>query len=248
MFTNLLIAAAGLVAPLALGFFPQVRLPAIVLEIVLGIVIGPSGLGWVKPDAPVSILALMGLAFLLFLSGLEIDVDRLRGRIVKLTALGFAVSFTIAILIGIGLHAGGFVKSPLFVAIVLVAPPPRQHLVGDFSRPDRRSDSARAPRSLGVADRRRQAPPSTFVAPSAIATAMLTSATPRERAESARRRTAGPPPPWRSPHWMRSRASGSSPGTGPGRSCGSLRSGHRARGLDRGTGGHAHAGAQTRPR
>ena len=91
------------------------------LEIVLGIVIGPSGLGWVKPDAPVSILALIGLAFLLFLSGLEIDVERLRGPIVKLAALGFAVSFVIAILIGIGLHAGGFVKSPLFVAIVLVA-------------------------------------------------------------------------------------------------------------------------------
>jgi Kef-type K+ transport system membrane component KefB len=109
MFTNLLIVvAAGLLAPLALGFFPRVRLPAIVLEIVLGIVIGPAGLGWVKPDPPVSILALVGLAFLLFLSGLEIDVERLRGRIVRLTALGFAVSFAIAILIGIGLGAGGF--------------------------------------------------------------------------------------------------------------------------------------------
>jgi NhaP-type Na+/H+ or K+/H+ antiporter len=48
MFTNLfIVVAAGLLAPLALGFFPRVRLPAIVLEIVLGIVIGPSGLGWV---------------------------------------------------------------------------------------------------------------------------------------------------------------------------------------------------------
>jgi len=122
MFTNLLIVVAvGLLAPLALGFFPRVRLPAIVLEIILGILIGPSGLGWVKPDPPVTILALVGLAFLLFLSGLEIDVDRLRGRIATLTALGFAVSFVIAVLIGIGLRAGGFVKSPLFVAIVLVA-------------------------------------------------------------------------------------------------------------------------------
>ena len=121
-FTNLLIVvAAGVLAPLVLGFFPRIRLPAIVLEIVLGIVIGPSGLGWVKPDLPVSILALIGLAFLLFLSGLEIDVERLRGPILKLTAIGFAVSFVIAIVIGIGLHAGGFVKSPLFVAIVLVA-------------------------------------------------------------------------------------------------------------------------------
>jgi hypothetical protein len=52
MLTNLLIVvAAGLLAPLALGFFPRVRLPAIVLETLLGIVIGPSGLGWAKPDA-----------------------------------------------------------------------------------------------------------------------------------------------------------------------------------------------------
>jgi Kef-type K+ transport system membrane component KefB len=121
-FTNLLIVvAAGLLAPLALGFFPRVRLPAIVLEIVLGIAIGPSGLGWVEADLPVSILALIGLAFLLFLSGLEIDLERLRGRILELTAIGFAVSFAIALVVGFCLKAGGFVSSPLFVAIVLVA-------------------------------------------------------------------------------------------------------------------------------
>src|ERR1700759_2800179 len=98
-FTNLLIVVAvALLAPLTLGFFPRFRVPAIVLEIVLGIVIGPSGLGWGKPDLPVSILALVGLAFLLFLSGLEIDVRRLRGRIFKLTAAGFAVSFAVAII------------------------------------------------------------------------------------------------------------------------------------------------------
>src|SRR6201997_5207775 len=52
-FTNLLIVVAvGLIAPLTLGFFPRLRLPAIGLEIVLGIVIGPSGLGWVKRHDP----------------------------------------------------------------------------------------------------------------------------------------------------------------------------------------------------
>ena len=121
-FTNLLIVvAAGLLAPLALGFFPRVRLPPIVLELVLGIVIGPSVLGWVKPDLPVSILALVGLAFLLFLSGLEVDLERVRGRILRLTSIGFAVSFAIAIVLGLALDAGGFVGSPLFLAIVLVA-------------------------------------------------------------------------------------------------------------------------------
>jgi Kef-type K+ transport system membrane component KefB len=121
-YANLLIVVTiGLLAPLALGFFPRFRLPAIVLELVLGIVIGPSGLGWAKPDLPVSILALIGPAFLLFLSGLEIDVERLQGPVLKLTTIGFALSFAIAITLGLGLKAGGFVKSPLFVAIVLAA-------------------------------------------------------------------------------------------------------------------------------
>jgi Kef-type K+ transport system membrane component KefB len=121
-FTNLLIVVAvGLVAPLALGFLPRLRLPAVVLEIVLGIVVGPSGLGWAKPDPPVTTLSTIGLAFLLFLAGLEVDTRRLRGRVVKLTGLGFVVSIAIALLIGFGLEAGGFVKSPLFVAIVLSA-------------------------------------------------------------------------------------------------------------------------------
>jgi Kef-type K+ transport system membrane component KefB len=121
-YTNLLIVAAvGLLAPLALGFFPKLRLPAVVLELVLGIVIGPSGLRWAKPDLPVSIFALVGLAFLLFLSGLEIEVERLRGRVLRLTAIGFALSFVTAVILGVGLKTGGLVKSPLFVATVLAA-------------------------------------------------------------------------------------------------------------------------------
>src|SRR5215469_1391015 len=106
-FTNLLIvAAAGLLAPLALGFFPRLRVPAIVLEILLGIVLGPAVLGWVKPDLPVTILALVGLAFLLFLAGLEFDVERLGGRFLSVAAAGFAVSFAIAVVLGLGLKAG----------------------------------------------------------------------------------------------------------------------------------------------
>jgi Kef-type K+ transport system membrane component KefB len=121
-FTNLLIVVAvAFGANLALGFVPRVRLPAIVLEIVLGIVIGPSGLGWVTVDEPVTILSLVGLAFLLFLAGLEIDVQRLRGRVLRVTALGFAVSFGVGLIAGLALQAGGFVKSPLFIAIVLVS-------------------------------------------------------------------------------------------------------------------------------
>jgi Kef-type K+ transport system membrane component KefB len=121
-FTNLLVVVAvAFLAPLALGLAPRLRMPAVVLEIVLGIAIGPSGLGWVTVDEPVSILALIGLAFLLFLAGLEIDVSRLRGQVLRITLLGFVVSLVIGVVAGLGFHAAGLVRSPLFIAIVLVS-------------------------------------------------------------------------------------------------------------------------------
>lgn len=116
-----IVAAVALGVPLALGLFPQLRLPAIVLEIVLGIVIGPQVLGWVSIDTPIQVLSLLGLAFLLFLAGLEVEYDRLRGRLLRLTALGYAISFGLALVIGLALDAGGLVRSPLLVAIMLSA-------------------------------------------------------------------------------------------------------------------------------
>jgi Kef-type K+ transport system membrane component KefB len=92
-----------------------------VLEIVLGIVIGPEVLGWVSIDTPIQVLSLLGLAFLLFLAGLEVEYERFRGRLLRLTALGYAISFGLALLIGLGLHAGGLVKSPLLIGIALSA-------------------------------------------------------------------------------------------------------------------------------
>ena len=121
-FGNLLIVVAlAFLVPLALGFAPGVRLPAVVLEIVAGIVVGPSVLGWVEVDGPVGVLAVIGLAFVLFLAGLEIDVRELRGRPLRLAALGFGLSFAIAVAAGLGLHAAGLAGSSLFVAIVLTA-------------------------------------------------------------------------------------------------------------------------------
>jgi Kef-type K+ transport system membrane component KefB len=110
-----------LAAPLALGFFPRVRLPAIVLEIVLGIVIGPQVLGWVSIDTPIQVMSLLGLAFLLLLAGLEVEYERFRGHLLRLTAIGYAISFALALLIGLGLHAAGLVKSPLLIGIALSA-------------------------------------------------------------------------------------------------------------------------------
>ena len=91
------------------------------LEIVAGIVVGPAVLGWVHVDDPVRVFSTVGLAYLLFLAGLEIDFSRLRGRVLRLAALAFGASLLIAVLVGIALQAGGLAKQPVFVAIVLSA-------------------------------------------------------------------------------------------------------------------------------
>ena len=97
------VAAVAVAAPLALSL-TRVALPAIVLEILLGIVVGPHVLGWATVDEPVAVMSRIGLAFLLLLAGLEIDFDRIRGRLLRLTALGYLVSFVLALVVGYGLR------------------------------------------------------------------------------------------------------------------------------------------------
>lgn len=121
-FTNLLIVVAvAFAVPFTLGLLPRVRLPAVVLELVLGIVIGPAVLGWVEIDETISVVALIGLVFLLFLAGLEIEFEHLRGRTLKLTGLAWIASFAIAVAIAYALKAGGLVQTPLLVAVILSA-------------------------------------------------------------------------------------------------------------------------------
>lgn len=121
-FTSLLLVTiVAFLAPLILGLLPIRGLPDVVLEIVIGIVIGPSVLGWARIDLPIQILSLLGLAFLLFLSGLEVDLSRLRGRLLLIVGAGFLFSFVLALLVGYGLFVNGQVKSPLLIAVILSA-------------------------------------------------------------------------------------------------------------------------------
>jgi Kef-type K+ transport system membrane component KefB len=108
-------------APLALGFVPSLRLPSVVLEIVLGILIGPAVLGWVEIDEPVEVFSLIGLAFLLFLAGLEIDLGALRGKLLRQAGEGFAISIGLALLAALVLWAAGIVDSPILIAVILAS-------------------------------------------------------------------------------------------------------------------------------
>jgi Kef-type K+ transport system membrane component KefB len=116
-----IVAAVAFVAPLALGLAPAVRLPAVVLEIVLGIAIGPDALAWVHVDRPIEVMSLLGLAFLLLLAGLEVEFDQLRGRLLRVAGIGFLVSFALAVAAGLALDGAGLTQAPLLIAIMLSA-------------------------------------------------------------------------------------------------------------------------------
>jgi Kef-type K+ transport system membrane component KefB len=121
-FENLLVIFGVAVAvPLLLGGAPRLRIPSVVLEILVGVLIGPGVLGWVEVDLPVQILAVFGLAFLLFLAGLEIDLGRLRGRVLRLAMLGYLITVLLGIGVGAATAAAGWVRSPVLLAITLSA-------------------------------------------------------------------------------------------------------------------------------
>ena len=68
----MLVVGLAFLVPVLLARFP--RVPVVVGEILAGIIIGPSLLGLVHGDEPtLELLAEIGFAFLMFLSGLEID-------------------------------------------------------------------------------------------------------------------------------------------------------------------------------
>ncbi|HEY8058625.1 MAG TPA: cation:proton antiporter [Acidimicrobiales bacterium] len=121
-FTDLaLVMAVAFVTPLVLGLLPRSPVPSVVVEVLLGIIVGPSVLGWVEADEVVRIVAVVGLAFLLFLAGLELDLRHLQGPVLRRGLSGFALSLGLALLAGLVLDAAGLVDDPLLAATILTA-------------------------------------------------------------------------------------------------------------------------------
>jgi Kef-type K+ transport system membrane component KefB len=113
----ILIAAA--LAPLLVDLPSRLRFPAVVAEITLGILIGPQVLGFAEPDGVVEFLSTVGLAFLFFLGGLEVDFERIRGLPAKLGGYGWLISLALGLAIAFVLEEIGFVLSTELVGIAL---------------------------------------------------------------------------------------------------------------------------------
>ena len=114
------VAAVAVFVPLAIRFL-RLPVPDAVGLLLVGTVMGPGVLGWARPDPSVDVLSMVGLAFLLLLAGLEIDVRRLSATVVVRALWAFALSFAIALAVGFGLAAFDVVRSPSLVAAALCA-------------------------------------------------------------------------------------------------------------------------------
>jgi Kef-type K+ transport system membrane component KefB len=116
----LLILTVAVVAPLVCEWTPWIRLPLVVMEIGLGVLIGPHVLDWATAESPVlQVLANIGLVSLFFLAGFEIDFPAIRGRPLTVAAVGWFLSLAVCLAVGFGLQSSGLVDSGLIVGAAL---------------------------------------------------------------------------------------------------------------------------------
>ncbi|MEH6823579.1 MAG: cation:proton antiporter family protein [Motiliproteus sp.] len=98
----------------------RLRQPLIVAFILVGILVGPSVLGWVSANDQVDLLAKLGIALLLFVVGLKLDLHIIRtmGPVALATGLG-QVTFTSIVGYFIALALGMSPVTALYVAVAL---------------------------------------------------------------------------------------------------------------------------------
>jgi Kef-type K+ transport system membrane component KefB len=109
-----IVAVAALAAITVAAVPRRLAPPVVVVELMLGIVVGPEVLGLAHTDDFIDFFSNLGLGMLFFFAGYEIDFERVKGRPLKLGLLGWLISIALAYAIGGALAAGGVVLSFLF--------------------------------------------------------------------------------------------------------------------------------------
>ncbi len=115
----LVVLAAAVVAPLVGELTRRIGLSIVVLELALGVAIGPQVLGWAAMDGVVSGVATIGMAFLFFLAGLEIELTAIRGKPLRLALSGWIVSLGLGFAIAFAGRALGLFDAWVVVGIAL---------------------------------------------------------------------------------------------------------------------------------
>lgn len=102
-----LIAVAAVLAPVVVGPLRRFAIPAVVFEIMFGIVLGPQVLDLVRPTGIVAALSTLGLTMLMFLAGYELRLSSVAGDPLRLAGLSWGMSVVLAGLVGLVIHLTG---------------------------------------------------------------------------------------------------------------------------------------------
>jgi Kef-type K+ transport system membrane component KefB len=114
-----IVAASAIAASLAVFAASRgVVIHVVVIELILGILIGPDVAG-LHPTELVSFFADLGLGLLFFFAGYEIDLKQIAGKPLRLGILGWCLSLVIAYSVGAALAAAGIVLSLLYTGSAL---------------------------------------------------------------------------------------------------------------------------------
>ena len=104
-----------LLAPILLR---SLKIPGIIGLILSGLVIGPHGLGWIEKNAAVDLFSTIGLLYIMFLAGLELDLKEFKANKNKSLVFGF---FTFIIPLSLGFPVCRYLIGLDFNASLLVA-------------------------------------------------------------------------------------------------------------------------------
>jgi len=115
----LVVLAAAVAAPLLGELTRRIGLSIVVLELALGVAIGPQGLGWAAAEGVVPSIATVGMAFLFFLAGLEIELEAIRGKPLRLALSGWIACLGLSFAIAYTGRATGLFDAWVVVGIAL---------------------------------------------------------------------------------------------------------------------------------
>ncbi|MFL5865773.1 MAG: cation:proton antiporter [Thermoleophilaceae bacterium] len=114
-----IVAFAALAGVAVMALAPRLVLPVVVVELVLGIAIGPQLLDLAKVDGFTDFFGSLGLGMLFFFAGYEIDFERIRGAPMRLGGFGWALSLVLAYALAYLLEATGLVLSFVYTGSAL---------------------------------------------------------------------------------------------------------------------------------
>ncbi len=117
--TLVIISIVAVLAPILADIPRRLRIATVVVEILLGILIGPQVLDIAQVDMFVDFLADLGLAALFFLAGREVDLRRIAGAPLRLAGTGWLIGLVLGGAAAFALDAAGVISDPEIVGIAL---------------------------------------------------------------------------------------------------------------------------------